>query len=104
MAYTVYERKVWRKSSAAVSITCGGRIYLNAVMARLFHENGFNWALLLEDAAQRKIAVRPLTRSDKRAYRICYSARLSQAGIHAKSFLLLLGWDRRGYQLDARWD
>jgi hypothetical protein len=104
MAVTIYARKVWRTSLAAVSIGSRGRIYFNAPTARLLHVNGAEWAPLEFDRAQRKIAVRPLNKRDKRAFRINYVPNFSQAAVCAKSFLLQLGWDKRRYQVEAQWD
>jgi hypothetical protein len=107
MAYIIYERELWRSPLPAVSICVSGRIVLNAPAARLFNAHRVEWVLLLSDPEQRKIAVGALTnrrKKDKRAFRIDYQPRLSEAAVCAKSFLKRLGWDGRRYRLDAHWD
>ena len=104
MAYTVFERPVWRSPLPAVSISISGRIYLNVFATRHLYVCGAKSALLLHDQNQRRIAVRALTRKDPRAYCIDYHPNLRQADISAKRFLKQLGWDGQRYHLEATWN
>jgi len=70
----------------------------------MFLRKGYEWALLLFDLEEKKIAVRPLTNSDRRAYRITYHKNSSQAWVCSKSFLKTLGWEGGRHQLMACWD
>ena len=104
MALTVYVRKCWRKRSPSVSISLDGEIVLNAPMTEIFHQKGVERVLLLSDREQRKIAVQPIVKGDKRSYSVVYHNNFRQAFICAKSFLTDLGWDKKRHQLDAKWD
>jgi hypothetical protein len=101
--YIMIERKVWKTSSPAVSICRDGEISFNKALTQMFLRKGYEWALLLFDPEDKKIAVRPLTQPDRRAYRITYHKNGVQAWVCSKSFLKSLGWEGRRYQINAYW-
>jgi hypothetical protein len=98
------EGKVWRTSSPAVSICRNGKILFNKALTQIFLRKDYEWAFLLFDPEEKKIAVRILTHPDRRAYRICYHRNARQAWVYSKGFLKTLGWDGWRYQLNAYWN
>ncbi len=104
MAYTVYDRKAKRTVLPAVTISSAGRIILNVAAAQLLHKKKAKAVLLLSDSTRRKLAVRPVSDRDKRAYIIAYGRNFTQAALVVRAFLVALGWDGRKYSLDANWD
>lgn len=102
--YITFERKAWRSSSHAVSICRDGEISLNKSLTQMFLRKGYEWALFLVDREEMRLAVRPLTHPDRRAYRITYHRNARQSWVCSKSFLKSLGWDGCRYQLFASWN
>jgi hypothetical protein len=70
----------------------------------MFLRKGYEWALFLFDPKEMRLAVRPLTHPDRRAYRITYHKNARQSWVCSKSFLKSLGWDGCRYQLNAFWN
>ena len=105
MAYSIYDRKRTHTTPLAVTIIACGRICLNAAASRILQRNGVKRVLLLYDAVERKIALRSISRNDRRAYAVTYSPVVKQAQVHGSCFLLNIGWDRGNYyRLYADWD
>jgi len=92
MAYEIYERKVVRAGSPAISISAGGRMSFNKIASEIMEKEAFDFVLLLWDKEHRKMAIRPITKKDSRSYRIHYSKRRNGAGFHAKTFLDYVGY------------
>ncbi|MBA3713058.1 MAG: hypothetical protein H0W76_11505 [Pyrinomonadaceae bacterium] len=91
MPYEIFTRKQTRMSSPAVSIAAIGRIALNQAATQIFQSNAVELVLLLWDDARHRIAVRPITKKDKRAYAL--SRGKSSAMFSAKTFLEYIGYD-----------
>jgi len=104
MPYEIFDKKRVKVGSPAVSILASGRLSLNAEAGRLFQRNAVENVLLLSDPEQRKIALRPTGKKDKRGYIVAYESS-DRASVCMRSFLLENGWDGKKYHhLDARWD
>ena len=104
MAYNIYDRKFSKVLPPAVTITAAGRISLNAPLTRMFYKRAIKSILLLSDIEGRKIALRPITKQDKRSYAMSYGPDLCQVSMSAKGFLNDIGWDGKVYNIPARWD
>ncbi len=87
IAYEVFSRKVSRSGSPMVTITKLGRISLNKTATVRLEKEAVEFILLLWDRESRKIAIRPITKKDPRAYRVSYGQKGNGAGFSAKTFL-----------------
>jgi hypothetical protein len=87
MAYQIFEKRNVRTTTPAITISSIGRIMLNAAAARIFHDNAVESVLLLFDKEQGKIALRPYTKKDSRAYRVTYGRNKNGCSFSGKSFL-----------------
>jgi len=93
MAYQIFEKRNVRTTTPALTISSIGRIMLNAAAARVFHENAVESVLLLSDKEQGKIALRPYTKKDSRAYRVTYGKNKNGCSFSGKSFLDFIKFD-----------
>ncbi|HUO35220.1 MAG TPA: hypothetical protein VMU43_09530 [Candidatus Acidoferrum sp.] len=87
MAYQIFEKVRIRNTTPALSITPIGRIMLNSASARIFHTNAVEYVLLLLDQDQGKVALRPITKKDQRAYKVTYGKNNNGCSFSGKSFL-----------------
>lgn len=87
MSYQIFEKRNVRTTTPSITISTIGRIMLNAAAARIFHENAVESVLLLLDKEQGKIALRPITKKDSRAYRVTYGKNKNGCSFSGKSFL-----------------
>lgn len=87
MAYAIYERTNTRVSTPTITLATNGRIILNVAATRIFHGNAVEFVLLLFDKDQEKIALRPISKKDKRAYKITYPKNLNGCSFSGKGFL-----------------
>lgn len=90
MSYEVFTRKVPRLVSPGASLSPVGRLYLNRVAADLLNREAAEFVLLLWDKERLRIAVRPLTKKDSRAFRIQYGHH-GGGNVACKSFLMWIG-------------
>ena len=104
MGYTIYERQNIRTGEAAVSITTAGRFAINAAATRALHKNGVEAVLLMSDRDRRKIAFKPISKKDKRAFMIAYGKNFGGSSMSAKGFLDDLGWDGKKYTIPGIWN
>ena len=105
MGYSIYEKTLRRSLPPTVSITAAGRISLNAGLSRMFRTNAVESVLLLYSIEERRIALQPIAKKDKRSYSIAYGPEpLCQASVSARIFLREIGWDGRWHKLPAQWN
>lgn len=104
MGYSIYERKNFRTSSPAVTVTSQGRIALNSPLSKLFHKMAVQSVLLMWDDEKRKVALRPITKKDNRSYSVAYSHDVAGASVSAHGFLKHLGWDGKKHNVPAIWN
>ena len=87
MSYQIFEKRNTRVTTPAVTLTTNGRIVLNVAAARIFHANAVEYLLLLLDREQNRMALRPITKKDARAYKVTYGKKLNGCSFSGKSFL-----------------
>lgn len=87
MAYEIFSRKTSRMGTPMVTITKLGRISLNKTATVRFEKDAVEFVLLMWDKESRKIAIRPISKKEQRAYRVTYGAKGNGAGFSAKTFL-----------------
>jgi len=95
MGYKVYERKVIRTGSPTLSIGKLGRIGLNQFSAKYFRDTAVEFVLLLWDEESRRMALRPSSKKDSKAFTLKYDkvGQGAGAGFFAKSFLEFINYD-----------
>ncbi len=105
MAYEIFTRKVTRTGNPALAFNTFGRIGLNQAATRLFQKDAIEFVLLLWDTEERKLAIRPITKKDTRAYRIAYSKKGNGSGFSAKTFFDYIGLDYSStFSVLAQWN
>ena len=107
MAYEIFEKKKSRLSAPAVTVNPrSGRISLNAATSALFHKEAVELVLLMWDSDNHKIAIRPITKVDKRAYKVSYGRNRNSGSFAARSFLEHIKWrrDAPNYTTRAAWN
>jgi hypothetical protein len=87
VGYQIFEKQITRTTTPAITITKIGRIMLNAASTRIFHENGVESVLLLLDKEAGKVALKPISKKDARAYRVTYGKNNNGCSFSGKSFL-----------------
>jgi hypothetical protein len=96
MSYEIFEKKATRIGAPAITIS-KDRISANSPAARIFHQQAVEFVLLLWDKTNRKLALRPLTKKDSRAYKLTYGQiknnQPNGLTFSARSFLSHIGWD-----------
>ena len=108
MAYEIFEKKATRIGAPAITIS-KDRISANCPAARVFHQRAVEFVLLLWDKDNRKLALRPLTKKDARAYKLSYGQvknnQPNGATFSARTFLSHIGWDSKEKQvMPALWN
>ncbi len=95
MPYEIFTKKVLRSGNPIISISRLGRIGINQPAARTLKEHAVEFVLLLWDKDRRRIAFRPISKKDTRAYTITYDAngKSAGAGFSAKTFFDYVGYD-----------
>ncbi|HEX3560450.1 MAG TPA: hypothetical protein VHU19_14680 [Pyrinomonadaceae bacterium] len=107
MGYEIFTKKTARFGTPAVSLSKEGRIGINSPAAEYFRQNAVEYVLLLWDKEQRKIALRPITKKDSRAYSLGYDKPGKQggAGFTAKTFFNFIGYESKETKsLPASWN
>jgi len=87
MAYQIFEKRNVRITTPAVTFATNGRVILNVAAARIFHENAVEYVLLLLDKEQSRMALRPISKRDPRAYKVTYGRNQNGCSFSGKSFL-----------------
>lgn len=76
-----------------LTVTKLGRIALNKSATIRLEKDAVEFVILLWDQDSRKIAIRPITKKDPRAYRVSYGQKSNGAGFSAKTFLDFIEFD-----------
>lgn len=101
-AYEIYTKKNTRTSSPFVSFSPRGRIGLNHAATAIMEERAVEFVLVLWDNGHR-VAIRPITKKDPRAYRLSRSK--SSSMFSAKSFLEFIRYDlSKTRTFPAKWN
>jgi hypothetical protein len=97
MAYEVFSRNsIQRQGAPAVSFMQIGRISFNKAAAKIFQDQGAEHVVLLWDSAANKVAIRPISKTDPRAYKLNRTGREgkgSSVGFSAVTFFDHIGFD-----------
>jgi|ERR1051325_880560 hypothetical protein len=105
MAYEIFTRKVTRSGAPTIAFNTLGRISLNQSATRQFLKEAVEWVLLLWDRQARKVALRPITKKDARAYRVSYYKKSNGCGFSAKTFFDHIGIDySASFTVAAEWN
>ncbi len=106
MGFEIYSRKIQRGGTPSVSFTTLGRLAFNKAATALFEKNAVEKVLLLWDPEKRLIGIRPITKTDPRAYKVHYGKRGNGCGFSAVTFLKYIGYSRKGetQTLPAKWN
>jgi hypothetical protein len=92
MGYTLFNPKVARTGSPALTITGDGKIALNADAGDLLRREGAKFIQILWDAKVFKMALRPLSKSVESSYML--SSKRGRRGmvVSGLAFLRHIGW------------
>jgi hypothetical protein len=93
MSFEIFTRKVNRSGTPAVTLTTMGRMALNKAASATFEKNATEYVLLMWDKDARKVAIRPITKKDPRAYRLSYAGKGNGAGYSCVTFLNHINYD-----------
>lgn len=94
MAYEIYSKKnVRRTGGPQLAFLRTGRIAFNKAATAILTEQVVELVLLLWDSSARKVAIKPITKKDPRAYKVNVAKRDNTAGFSAKTFLEDIGID-----------
>jgi hypothetical protein len=105
MAYEIYERKILRVSSPAITLNRRGRLVFNVAATEILDKAGVENVFLLWDGDRRRFAVRATNKKDHRTVKVRYAAKRKWAAISAKGFLEHIGHDTdKTTALAAKWD
>jgi len=86
MPYEIFSRRIVKTTAPTISLTPYGRLNLNKASAAIFEENAVEQVLMLWDAEKRKLALRPITKKDPRAYMLGKKSK-GVLGFSVKTFL-----------------
>jgi hypothetical protein len=93
MAYELSDSKAIRIGSPALTIGTDGRIALNADVGDILSSLGAKYAQILWDREGFRLAIRPLTRRDERAFKLTVARGKRGASFSAQSFLKYIQWE-----------
>jgi hypothetical protein len=94
MAYELFDNKAARVGSPALAINANGRISLNADVGDILSSLGAKYAQILWDRETLKLAIRPLTKRDARAFKVTFMKGKRGAALSARSFLNYIHWQQ----------
>lgn len=105
MGWEIFERKVRRSGSPAITFNKLGRLSMNKTATVRLERDAVEFVLLLWDPSKRQIGIRPITKRDPRAYRLAYGKKGNGAGFSAKTFMDYVGYDyKESRSFPLRWD
>lgn len=105
MGYEIFERKVYRTGTPAITLNRRGRLVFNVSATDKLDKAGVENVFLLWDRDRRRFAVRATNKKDHRTVKVRYAAKRKWAAISAKSFLEHIGHDPdTTVALPAKWD
>jgi hypothetical protein len=85
MPYEIIPKKKTRSITPFVSFSARGRVGLNQAATVIMENSAVEFVLLLWDKERNRVAIRPITKKDSRAYRLARAK--SSSMVHAKSFM-----------------
>lgn len=92
MAYELFNAKAIRLGSPGLTIKTDGRITLNADAGDIMARAGAKFVQILWDAKAGRVALRPLSKPDKSAYKLTVNSSKRGAAISGLTFLRYIGW------------
>ncbi len=104
MAYELFQDKATKVGSPVLTIA-SGRVSLNAEAVAPLTEAGGRFVHFLWDSKAAKIALRPLPKADKFAFKITTKKGRRGATVSSSTFLHHIGWAAtKPTIVDARWN
>jgi hypothetical protein len=92
MPYEVFERKISRMGTPAMSFSKIGTMAFNQFAARILQKASVEFLLILWDSEERKLAIKTTKDSkDSRAYHLHYNDKGNGASFSCKTFLDFAG-------------
>ncbi len=91
MPYEIFTRKVTRAGSPTIAFSKSGRLMLNKSATLALEKDHVEHVLALWDKENRKVAIRPITKKDVRAYTLKYANRNAGSYFSAKTFFDYIG-------------
>jgi hypothetical protein len=92
MGYEVFDSKVMRVGSPALTIQADGKIALNADVGDLLGPLGAKYVQILWDSESCKLAIRPLSKQAQRAFKLSFFRGKRGSSLSARSFLKYIQW------------
>jgi hypothetical protein len=103
--FEIFERKVMRRGTPTITVTKLGRIAINKTATQVLEKQHVEFVLLMWSTTKHKIAIRPITKKDARAYNVTYGEKGNGAGFSAKTFCDYIGLDYTSSRsLPAAWN
>lgn len=93
MAFEIFTREVVRTTEPMVTITTMGRMALNKSATVILEKNVVEFVLLLWDGDENKVAIRPIGKKDRRAYKLAVGSKGNGAGFSCVTFLNHIKYD-----------
>jgi hypothetical protein len=91
MGYEIFTEKNTRTTKPFVSFSPRGRVGLNQAATAIMEKNAVEFVLVLWDTKLHRVAIRPITKKDNRAYRLARAK--SSSMFSAKAFLEFIKYD-----------
>ena len=105
MSWEIFNRKVTRVVTPAISVSSEGRVNLNKGVVQRLRAMAVEYVLLLWDGERHKVGLRPISKRDNRAFRVLYGNRENAAALSGKSFFDYIGYNYAESRiLPATWD
>lgn len=94
MAYEVFDQKATKPVTPMLTISKAKTLFLNPGASDLLRQAGGKFVHLLWDASAHKLALRPLPKADRIAFKLTsQSAQRRGMSISAAAFLRHIGWN-----------
>jgi len=93
MGFEIFTRQITRTGTPTVTLTTMGRMALNKTATERLIKDAVEFVLLLWDKDTRKVAIRPITKKDTRAYKLSTAGRGNGAGFSCVTFLHHINYD-----------
>ena len=96
MSFELFDSKSIRIGSPAITIQPDGRVALNADVGDILASLGAKYAQILWDRENLKLAIRPLSKRDARAFKLTFLKGKRGGSLSARSFLNYIQWRQAG--------
>jgi hypothetical protein len=105
MGYEVFDSKVMRVGSPQLAIHADGKVALNADVGDILGPLGAKYVQILWDREACRLAIRPLTKQDKRTFKLTFLKGKRGGSLSARSFLKYIGWQSpRAITVPVQWN